>query len=1160
MKLQKLYLSSFGPFTDKLLDFTATSPHKAARVHLLFGPNEAGKSSALRAMADLRFGIPARSADNFVHDSPKLLLTAVLEGTDGQPVAVARRKKNKDPLTAADPATGLPLATPVSAAVAQALTGGMDRTAFERSFGLDHARLRKGGEELLKGEGELGAALFEASAGLQGIKALLGNLQDDARKFLLPSAQAVIPESKRLIEEYKSLSKAALTRPAEWKDRQRALDAATDHLTALQHQLKGQRKRIHTLTELRAVLPLLQQLTQVQYALEAQNTVNLLPPDAREHRLAAQHSLHTATEQLDAALAEQAACAQAQSALVLEPTLVAHAPAIERVVQACALARQQRGEQVQLQTQAGQGAAALADMARRIHPDVDLTTVLAAVPGPADRVALDELLDTVARHTQALAQQQERLVQLDTQLAQTPEDGSPVPPALLAAVESALQQALVLGDSPQRQAEAQRDMHAVDQRLQRALTDLRLPSVAALQAARPLLLADIALAEKALANGAAQCDVLRTEDADLQGVLSTQQRQQQQLAAVGEIVTAQSLLAARQQRDVHWQAVKTAYGHAAASPATLADFEPTLTEADRQADLLREGAERAAQASECALRIAEASTRRSAIAQQLAAETAHAEQRQADWLQTLSDAHLPAHPPAALREWQALRATAVEQCERHSQLLREQSDAAHAVHTRTEALTQALHAAECQTVSAQWATLLPQASTWLRTAQDTAAQARAQASQRSAQWAERATLERQITQHQATLNTALAAQAGWTTRLFLSATSSPAAIKARLAELAALESAHAIQTRRAEAIAQQQARADDVHGQAHVLAALLGEPAVPQIDDFADRLSARLARAQAHALQASEVARRVAATQLQHLAAQQRTAASHASLHALCAAAGVQTPAALPDAEDRSNAQRALQDKGCALDTQLRQATTRPLAELRTELAGRDAVDTDAERAVLDAQVLQLEADIGTASAAAHTARQALEAIDTSAVAAEAREQMESAVARLRSAVQPWMQLRLADSLLQEALKRFRERAQAPMVRLASEYFGLVTGGRYPKLVVDASAERPVLQAEGLDGRVIGIEAMSEGTADQLYLALRLAALELQRGNGAGPAMPLVLDDVLMTSDDTRATYIFQALARFAQGGQVLVFTHHQHLVQVGQAALGEGELAVHYL
>ncbi len=1148
MKLQKLYLTAFGPFTDKLLDFSASPAHPSTNIHLVFGPNEAGKSSALRAMADLRFGIPARSTDNFVHDNPKLLISAVLEGPDGQPVAVARRKKNKDALTAADPATGLPLATPVSAAVAQALTGGMDRAAFERSFGLDHARLRKGGEELLKGEGELGAALFEASAGLQGIKTLLAKLQDDARKFLLPSAQAVIPESKRLIDEYKTQSKAALTRPAEWKDRQRAVDTATDQCAALQDQLTAQRKRIHTLTELRAVLPLLQQLAQVEYALEAQNTVNLLPPEARDHRLAAQHNLHAATAQADAAQAEQADAARAQSALQLEPVLVAHAPAIERVVQACALVRQQRAEQVRLQAQAGQGAATLADMARRIHPDADLAALLAAAPGPADRVALDELLEAVARHTQALTQQKEQSAKLDAQLAQAPDGESfSIAPALLAAVDGALQQALALGDTPQRQAEAQREIDALDQRLQHALADLRLPTAAALLAARPLLQADIAQAEKAQADHATQAEALRKEDADLQRDIRTQQQRQQQLAAVGEVVTAQSLHAARWQRDARWLDVKQGY-----NPATLAAFEPTQTEADRQADLLREGAERAAQAAECAQRLTDADTHRSAIAQQLADSTAHAASQHRDWFQTLADANLPPHPPAALREWQALRATAVELGERRSQLQRAQADAAVAVHTRTQALAQALQAAGCPWVD------LSQASTWLRAAQDAAAQARAEAYQRATQQAEQATVQRQMAEHQAALAAALAAQTAWTSRLFLPAAASATATKARLAELAALESAYAAQTHRSEAIAQHQARADDAQVQAQALAALLDEPAVQQVDDFADRLGARLLRAQTHAAQAVDVARRLTLAQQQFTAAQQRITASHASLHTLCTAARVDSPAELPEAEERSTAQRALHDKVRELDGQLRRSTARPLAALRTELAGRDVVDMEAELATLDTQVTQLETAVGTASAAVHTARQTLEAIDTSAAAAEAREHMESAVARLRAAIPPWMQLRLADSLLQEALKRFRERAQAPMVRLASEYFGLMTGGRYPKLVVDASAERPVLQAEGADGRVIGIEAMSEGTTDQLYLALRLAALELQRGNG--PAMPLVLDDVLMTSDDTRATHIFQALARFAQGGQVLLFTHHQHLVQVAQTALPRDGLVVHYL
>lgn len=84
---------------------------------------------------------------------------------------------------------------------------------------------------------------------------------------------------------------------------------------------------------------------------------------------------------------------------------------------------------------------------------------------------------------------------------------------------------------------------------------------------------------------------------------------------------------------------------------------------------------------------------------------------------------------------------------------------------------------------------------------------------------------------------------------------------------------------------------------------------------------------------------------------------------------------------------------------------------------------------------------------------------------------------------------------------------------------------------------------------------MSEGTRDQLFLALRLAALELRRGSH--PEMPLILDDVLVTSDDARAANVLRALARFAAGGQVLLFTHHQHLVEVARGVLGEERMRV---
>ncbi|HNA86751.1 MAG TPA: hypothetical protein PLB04_14335, partial [Nitrospira sp.] len=90
------------------------------------------------------------------------------------------------------------------------------------------------------------------------------------------------------------------------------------------------------------------------------------------------------------------------------------------------------------------------------------------------------------------------------------------------------------------------------------------------------------------------------------------------------------------------------------------------------------------------------------------------------------------------------------------------------------------------------------------------------------------------------------------------------------------------------------------------------------------------------------------------------------------------------------------------------------------------------------------------------------------------------------------------------------------------------------------------------------VEEMSEGTADQLYLALRLAALDIRRE--AHPQMPLVLDDALITSDDRRVAHILRALARFAGEGQVLIFTHHRHLLDVARAAIGEQAFVSHHL
>jgi uncharacterized protein YhaN len=87
---------------------------------------------------------------------------------------------------------------------------------------------------------------------------------------------------------------------------------------------------------------------------------------------------------------------------------------------------------------------------------------------------------------------------------------------------------------------------------------------------------------------------------------------------------------------------------------------------------------------------------------------------------------------------------------------------------------------------------------------------------------------------------------------------------------------------------------------------------------------------------------------------------------------------------------------------------------------------------------------------------------------------------------------------------------------------------------------------------------MSDGTADQLYLAVRLASLEsyLEKNE----AMPFIVDDVLIHFDNERAAATLQILAQLAQKTQIIFFTHHQHLVELARAHVDKDVLFVHSL
>ena len=117
---------------------------------------------------------------------------------------------------------------------------------------------------------------------------------------------------------------------------------------------------------------------------------------------------------------------------------------------------------------------------------------------------------------------------------------------------------------------------------------------------------------------------------------------------------------------------------------------------------------------------------------------------------------------------------------------------------------------------------------------------------------------------------------------------------------------------------------------------------------------------------------------------------------------------------------------------------------------------------------------------------------------------------------------------------------------------------RFTWLLVDGDEDWPVLLAQPAKGRALHVSDLNEVTADQLYLALRLAALEIQLTPSR--AMPLILDDVSMTSDSERAMNVFKAFEKFSAKCQVLVLTHHRHLTDVATRCVQSSSLRAHHV
>jgi uncharacterized protein YhaN len=275
----------------------------------------------------------------------------------------------------------------------------------------------------------------------------------------------------------------------------------------------------------------------------------------------------------------------------------------------------------------------------------------------------------------------------------------------------------------------------------------------------------------------------------------------------------------------------------------------------------------------------------------------------------------------------------------------------------------------------------------------------------------------------------------------------------------------------------------------------------------------------------------------------------------------------LPQAERASETALRLDEKQAALEEQL--FTLAAGAPIDTLVAEAAAVSLDALPGQLEQigrQIDESERQRDELQRTIGREERDLAAMQTDDGAADAAAEVQELLARLEGEALQYVRLRLASAVLRDGIESYRAKNEGPVLRRASELFAQFTLGRFERLVVESDAGEKTLKGVRASGpaalpgepNMVDLHGMSEGTADQLFLALRLASLESHLD--LRTPIPLVVDDILISFDDQRATAALRALAQLAGKTQILFFTHHQHLVDLARAAVDPEVLFVHSL
>jgi len=1174
MKIDALHLMAFGPFTGHVLDFS----RDGFGFHLVYGSNEAGKSSALRALRALLYGIDERSPDGFIHPYSRMRIGGTLRSADGEVLEIVRRKGRINTLRDADDREV------VDESVLSGFLNNMGEDLFCTMFGIGYDDLVAGGREIVSGGGDLGQLVFSAGSGIVRLRGVRDALHAEAEGLYKPSGKNPrINEALSSLKETDRRLRDAMLPGNRWVRMDKELRDALSKRSTVESSLRQSETRRSHLVRVRDALPLIARRREVLDDLAARRNAALLPQDFSENRRSLVAELDTARRDARRAQAAIESIEKEMKGLSPSDAVIDNASLIESFHQQLGSQRKAAADRLNLETRraslVSECRGILKNLLGNLSGDLSETRAEALLPKEVERLRLTKEQTAAIRRLSSeygqiaarIENDRDALPGLEAEIERLSEKQcglpEPVNPEALDSLQSVLDHAAECAPLEKQHAGRQRELDSrkkeLENRLDRLglsgknahdLDTLSIPSKEAIQAF-----------EERLAETNAGVRELDREIKDNTERIRDAETRIQAREMTQSVCSEADLAAARSRRNEGWRLVRvqldgaaadddalSAYLSEAEGQASLADaFEQDLGKSDEVADRLRREADRVAEHA------------------RLHADREAARQRQAELDREYERAL--AERAALSDEWNRLWEPAGIRPETPREMERWVRDA-EALKADLSAFARSLRdldeirrtAAACSNDLAKRMRALgkpadPEAESLgvlLARAKKIVDDEKALAGRHEKIGEELAARKKELAAARKRLEAGEAALEHWRTRwqaavgpLGLSADALPAEADAVMEEIRSLfEKVRDAETFEKRIRGIDRDASDFAEGVARLADAAAPDLAGRPPDDVVLQLHARLTRSREAKSRYNALEKQLAAQKKQFEEARKTAADREARLARMCEEAGCTDYTLLPEAERQSEKRRELEAEKQRIEDRLLELSAGATVDEFVEAAGQvdpDGIEPEIGRC--DEAIASLSGEKDRLAETIGSLRNELSGMDGGGEAAELAQKRQEILGRLDPDARRYARVRIATRILDRAIERFREKNQGPLLRRASDLFAEITCGSFRgvRAEFDGAGNPVIAGVRGNDGDLVYVPGMSDGTADQLYLALRMAGLEMTIEK-SGP-MPFVVDDILIKFDDQRAAAALKILANLSLGTQVIFFTHHSHLVDLAK-------------